>query len=249
MANLTKSLVMPNGQEYEFVGKHWYGYSSTAATTQTKTTSITGFTSADLVDGTQVTIQFANAQTYNGIPYLNVSSTGAKTIRSRNGSSAGRYEWNAGEFITFTLYAYEWYIIDGGHADTTYYGKTKLSNTIADDQTTALTPKAVYDAGYVNAAGAAAAAPVQSVNGQTGAVSLTIPTVPTNVSDFNNDAGYLTSSTGVTSVNGSTGVVTGLQTTANLVTSVSSASTDAQYPSAKLLYDTVGDIETLLASI
>lgn len=90
-----------------------------------------------------------------------------------------------------------------------------------------------------------------------------IPTVPTNVSAFTNDAGYLTSAvtsfngnTGavtytapVTSVNGSTGAVTGLQTTSNLVTSVSSASTNSQYPSAKLLYDTVGNIETLLASI
>ncbi len=41
----------------------------------------------------------------------------------------------------------------------------------------------------------------------------------------------------------------GLQTTSNLVTSVSSSSTDSQYPSAKLFYDTVGDIETLLAAI
>lgn len=34
--------------------------------------------------------------------------------------------------------------------------------------------------------------PVTSVNGQTGAVTLSIPTVPTNVSAFTNDAGYLT---------------------------------------------------------
>lgn len=40
-----------------------------------------------------------------------------------------------------------------------------------------------------------------------------------------------------------------LQTTANLVPSVSSASTDAQYPSAKLFYDTVGNIETLLQAL
>lgn len=33
---------------------------------------------------------------------------------------------------------------------------------------------------------------VTSVNGQTGDVLLTIPTVPTDVSAFNNDAGYLT---------------------------------------------------------
>ena len=58
-----------------------------------------------------------------------------------------------------------------------------------------------------------------------------------------------TGATGVTSVNGSTGAVTGLQITSNLVTSVSSSSTNSQYPSAKLFYDTVGNIETLLASI
>lgn len=47
------------------------------------------------------------------------------------------------------------------------------------------------DAGYITSAGA----PVQSVNGQTGAVTLTIPTVPTAVSSFTNDAGYLTLAT------------------------------------------------------
>lgn len=34
--------------------------------------------------------------------------------------------------------------------------------------------------------------PVTSVNGKTGAVSLSIPTVPTKVSAFTNDAGYIT---------------------------------------------------------
>lgn len=87
--------------------------------------------------------------------------------------------------------------------------------------------------------------------------------VPTKVSDLTNDSGFLTSavtsfngSTGavtytapVTSVNGNTGAITGLQTTGNLVTSVSASSTDSQYPSAKLFYDTVGNIEALLAAI
>lgn len=53
----------------------------------------------------------------------------------------------------------------------------------------------------------------------------------------------------VESVNGATGAITGLQTTANLVTSVSSASTDSQYPSAKLFYDTIGDVETVLQTL
>ena len=88
-------------------------------------------------------------------------------------------------------------------------------------------------------------------------------TIPTKTSDLTNDSGFLTSavtsfngSTGavtytapVTSVNGNTGAITGLQTTGNLVTSVSSSSTDSQYPSAKLFYDTVGNIETLLQAL
>ena len=40
-----------------------------------------------------------------------------------------------------------------------------------------------------------------------------------------------------------------MQVTTNLVTSVSSASTDTEYPSAKLFYDTCGDIETLINAL
>lgn len=89
-------------------------------------------------------------------------------------------------------------------------------------------------------------------------------TVPTKTSDLTNDSGFITDagvtsfngSTGavtytapVTSVNGNTGAVTGLQTTSNLVTSVSSSSTDSQYPSAKLFYDTVGDVDSVLQTL
>lgn len=43
--------------------------------------------------------------------------------------------------------------------------------------------------------------------------------------------------------------LTGVECTSNKVTSLSSSSTDTQYPSAKCVYDIVGDIETLLAAI
>lgn len=39
------------------------------------------------------------------------------------------------------------------------------------------------------------------------------------------------------------------EASANKVTSLSAQSTDTQYPSAKCVYDIVGDIETLLAAI
>lgn len=69
------------------------------------------------------------------------------------------------------------------------------------------------------------------------------PTIPTTTSSV---------TSGSTSALTSGGAYTALQnyqTKANLVTSVSSSSTDSQYPSAKLFYDTIGDIETLLANI
>lgn len=44
-------------------------------------------------------------------------------------------------------------------------------------------------------------------------------------------------------------IVNGREETTNKVTSLSSSSTDTQYPSAKCVYDLVGDIETLLAAL
>lgn len=43
--------------------------------------------------------------------------------------------------------------------------------------------------------------------------------------------------------------VSGKEDTSNKVTSLSNSSTDMQYPSAKCVYDLIGDIETLLAAI
>ena len=44
-------------------------------------------------------------------------------------------------------------------------------------------------------------------------------------------------------------IIDGKQDTSNLVTSISASSTDAQYPSAKCMYDIVGNIETLLQGV
>ena len=72
----------------------------------------------------------------------------------------------------------------------------------------------------------------------------TIPIVPTNVSDFTNDSGYLTSQD-----------ISGKENTSNKVTSLSSSSTDTQYPSAKLVYDSLNNkidasnVDTMTATI
>lgn len=87
-----------------------------------------------------------------------------------------------------------------------------------------------------------------------------IPVVPTNVSAFTNDAGYLTSHQSLDGYAteqwvGQQGYLTehqdisGKENTSNKVTSLSSSSTDTQYPSAKCVYDIVGDIQTALTAI
>ncbi len=43
--------------------------------------------------------------------------------------------------------------------------------------------------------------------------------------------------------------LTGKEDTANKVTSLSSSSTDTEYPSAKCVYDIVGDVESALAAL
>jgi len=91
----------------------------------------------------------------------------------------------------------------------------------------------------------------------------TIPTVPTNVSAFTNDAGYTTNTGTITSVkmNGNTvsssgeadlGTVitshqdiSGKEDKTNKVTSMSASSTDTQYPSAKCVYDAISGVGNL----
>ena len=91
----------------------------------------------------------------------------------------------------------------------------------------------------------------------------TIPVVPTNVSAFTNDAGYTTNTGTITSVkmNGSTiatsgeadlGTVitshqdiSGKEDKTNKVTSLTSTSTNTEYPSAKAVYDAISGVGNL----
>lgn len=63
--------------------------------------------------------------------------------------------------------------------------------------------------------------------------------LPTKTSDLQNDSGFLTSHQDVS----------GKENSSNKVTALSSSSTDSQYPSAKCIYDLVGNLESLLAAI
>ena len=63
--------------------------------------------------------------------------------------------------------------------------------------------------------------------------------IPKKVSELENDSGYINEHQDIS----------GKEDTINKVTSVSSTSTDTEYPSAKCVYDLIGDLETLLGGI
>lgn len=94
------------------------------------------------------------------------------------------------------------------------------------------------DSGYTTNTGTVTS--VNSVSPVNGNVTLSIPTTTSSVTS---------DSTAALTSGGAYTALQSYQTTANLVTSVSSSSTNAQYPSAKLFYDTCGDIETLINAL
>jgi hypothetical protein len=153
-----------------------------------------------------------------------------------------------------------------GYATETYVDTglaTKQATLVSGTNIKTINNESLLGSGNINIESGA----VDSVNGQTGDVVLTasdvgaLPsstTIPTKTSDLTNDSGYITNSaltgyateTFVTSQGYITSsAITNMQTTTNLVTSVSSSSTDSQYISAKLFYDTCGDIETLINAL
>jgi hypothetical protein len=95
----------------------------------------------------------------------------------------------------------------------------------------------------------------QALVNQIGTNQSDIQTINTTLSGFGNIVTHNTSefATSAQGAKADTAVqpaaIANMQTTTNLVTSVSSSSTDSQYPSAKLFYDTVGNLETLLHTI
>lgn len=118
--------------------KIYYGTSSTSAGTQTKTVTCSGFT---LETGATIFVKFTYGQTYNGVPKLNVNSTGAINVRYKGDTNGIRYMWSATEVMGFTYDGTYWVAIGRALATTTYYGVTKLTDSASSTSTTtSLTP-------------------------------------------------------------------------------------------------------------
>ena len=146
-----------------------YGTCATAQGTAAKTTTIDGVTT--LTTGLTIYVRFTNTNTIAN-PTLNVNSLGAVAIK-RYGTTApstsATSSWNAGEVVSLTYDGTYWMMNDWNNTTYSAMSETEMQTgtaTTARNLTAARLKAAVeYHA------------PVTSVNGSTGAV--TVPSVPT----------------------------------------------------------------------
>lgn len=172
-----------------------YAVCTTAAATAAKTASISSYA---LTTGGIVSIHFDNDVPSGAT--LNISSKGAKAIYYR-GAAITDGVIKAGDTATF-VYSTYYHLISIDRSESAPIQTVKVNGTaLTPDANKAVdvpvatkTSELENDSGFINAAGAAAAAPVQSVNGKTGAVVL-------KTSDIENDSGYVPASAIVTEGN------------------------------------------------
>lgn len=207
------------------VGGVFYGTCSTAAGTVAKVVECADFTSDNLKAGTIIIVTFT-ATNSGAVASLtmNVNSTGAKPIKYINNGTLGNLT-SAGYLKANTKYPFYY---DGTNWVVWFnYNTTYSALSEADMHTGTSTSTRLITAQRLKQA-VEYHAPVTSVNGNTGDVTVT---VPTKTSDLTNDSGFLTSAP-VTSVNGRTGAVT-----INVPTATSELTNDIGYITSSELED------------
>lgn len=159
-----------------------YGYCTTAAATVAKVVTVSPAVT-ELTTGLTIAVKFQYANTGSN-PTLDVNSLGAKAIKRYGTTAAGTSaaaNWNANSVVMLVYDGTYWQLADwnnttySGMSDAEYQAGTGTSNRL-------ITPARLKAAIELHA-------PVQSVNGATGAVTVT---VPTKVSDLTNDSGFIT---------------------------------------------------------
>ena len=147
----------------------WYGTCSTSASTSPKVVT-TASGDFSLTAGNMLVVLFSHANSLSGAT-LKVDGLTDKAAYPMDGTSDISNRWGSNELAMFAYDGSKFIMLEQGMASTTAYGITKLNNTVTSSSTseaaTANAVKTAYDHGGVT-----------SVNGSTGAVSLSIHNVP-----------------------------------------------------------------------
>lgn len=158
----------------------WYGTCSTSASSSPKSIT-TASNDFSLTAGNMLVVLFSHTNSLSSVS-LQVDGGASKSAYAMDGTSDISNRWGSNEVVSFVYDGTKFVMLEQGLASTTQYGITKLNNTVTSTSTseaaTANAVKSAYDHGGVT-----------SVNGSTGAVTLTIPT---DTSDLTNGAGYIT---------------------------------------------------------
>lgn len=192
MADISQ-VKLPNGDTYNLVDETsgyittsiYSGTCASAAADTTKIVACSDFT--DLKAGAAILVTFNTTNTAAvGDLTLNVNNTGAKKIQYINNGTRGNLS-SAGYLKASTTYLFVYdgtYWVAYFNYNTTYSSMTDAEITVGTGTTArTITPARLKTA-------VETWAPVTSVNGQTGAVTIA---VPSNTSDLTNDSGYITS--------------------------------------------------------
>lgn len=147
------ALINHSHSQYENKGSPtYYGTTSTAAGTQVKEVSVsdTGFS---LEEGVVLVLKSTTAQTFNASSTnpvkLSVNGGTQVNVQYINGNYSTRYMWSANEVVELVYDGTNWILLDNGLATTTYYGVTKLINSVTSTSNalaaTANSVKTAYD--------------------------------------------------------------------------------------------------------
>lgn len=214
-----------------------YGYCQTGADTVAKTVTVSPSVT-ELTTGLTIAVKFQYANTSTN-PTLNVNSLGAKSIKRYGTTAAGTSaasSWNANSVVMLTYDGTYWMLNDW--ENTTYSGMTDAEYQAGTSTTNRLiTPARLKAAIELHA-------PVTSVNGSTGDVTINVPTktsdltndsgfitissVPTKTSDLTNDSGFITSADVPTSTSDLTND-SGFITSADVPTKTSDLTNDSGF--------------------
>lgn len=159
---------------------------TTAAGTQQKVaTLVSGTLPSTLSTGLQVIVKFTNTNSAS-MPTLKVGDYSAVSIRrygTTSPSDTAKESWQAGSCISFVYDGTNWQMCDWTNTNTTY---SALSQS--EMQTGTATTSRLITAARLKEA-VEYHAPVTSINGATGEVTIS---VPTKTSDLTNDSGFIT---------------------------------------------------------
>lgn len=159
-----------------------YGYCTTGASTVAKVVTVSPAVT-ELTTGLTIAVKMQYANTGSN-PTLNVNSLGAKAIKRYGTTAAGTSaaaNWNANSVVILVYDGTYWQLADWNN--TTYSGMTDAEYQAGTSTTNRLiTPARLKAAVELHA-------PVQSVNGQDGDVTIS---VPTKTSELTNDSGFIT---------------------------------------------------------